>query len=224
MDLTVPVALARQLRNEFERWIARPEFPCLGARAAVRQQRCSFHVYGPMGAPTTTTALADDLNLFVAGERTVPAFATFVAVFLDVMYESETAFESRLWEQLTQLNTIDSLQLWDSTVNSDPTHPQFAFSFAGCAFFVVGLYPGSSRFARRFSWPVLVFNPHAQFDQLRADGRFISLRDAIRRRDLALQGSPNPNLADFGERSEARQYSGRATDNQWTCPFHPRKT
>jgi hypothetical protein len=37
-----------------------------------------------------------------------------------------------------------------------------------------------------------------------------------------LQGSLNPNLADFGEQSEARQYSGRATEADWVCPFHRR--
>jgi len=35
-----------------------------------------------------------------------------------------------------------------------------------------------------------------------------------------VQGSLNPNLADFGERSEARQYSGREVEEHWRCPFH----
>jgi uncharacterized protein len=46
------------------------------------------------------------------------------------------------------------------------------------------------------------------------------MRRAIRARDVALQGDINPNLADMGERSEARQYSGRAVDDAWRCPFH----
>jgi FPC/CPF motif-containing protein YcgG len=46
----------------------------------------------------------------------------------------------------------------------------------------------------------------------------------VREREIALQGSLNPNLADFGERSEARQYSGRAVEDQWRCPFHRRTT
>jgi FPC/CPF motif-containing protein YcgG len=41
----------------------------------------------------------------------------------------------------------------------------------------------------------------------------------VRERDVALQGSTNPNLADFGQASEARQYSGRATEVAWQCPF-----
>jgi FPC/CPF motif-containing protein YcgG len=65
-----------------------------------------------------------------------------------------------------------------------------------------------------------VFNPRAQFERLRAEGTFERLRTVVRERDLEVQGSLNPNLADFGEQSEARQYSGRATEPQWRCPFH----
>jgi FPC/CPF motif-containing protein YcgG len=39
-------------------------------------------------------------------------------------------------------------------------------------------------------------------------------------RDLRLQGSLNPNLSDFGKKSDARQYSGRAVEANWKCPFH----
>ncbi|MNR56963.1 YqcI/YcgG family protein [compost metagenome] len=46
------------------------------------------------------------------------------------------------------------------------------------------------------------------------------MQDAIRTRDIALQGSINPVLARFGEASEARQYSGRAVEADWQCPFH----
>jgi FPC/CPF motif-containing protein YcgG len=35
-----------------------------------------------------------------------------------------------------------------------------------------------------------------------------------------VQGTLNPNLADFGERSESRQYSGREVEEGWRCPFH----
>ena len=65
-----------------------------------------------------------------------------------------------------------------------------------------------------------MFNPRAQFDRLKAEGRFDRMRDLVRERDVALQGSVNPNLADFGQASEARQYSGRATEPTWECPFH----
>ena len=42
---------------------------------------------------------------------------------------------------------------------------------------------------------------------------------AILERDRTLAGDINPMLARHGESSEARQYSGRAVDDDWTCPF-----
>jgi FPC/CPF motif-containing protein YcgG len=144
-----------------------------------------------------------------------------VAVFPDRVPANEIEFERRLWQQLQRLHELDELaESWDPTVSDDPEHAEFAFSFASRALFVVGLHPASSRLARRFRWPALVFNPRAQFERLRVEGTFERLRTVVRERDLDLQGTLNPNLADFGEQSEARQYSGRATEAEWRCPFH----
>jgi FPC/CPF motif-containing protein YcgG len=109
---------------------------------------------------------------------------------------------------------------WADGYSNDPEDAKFAFSFAGWAFFVVGLHPRSSRVARRFAQPALVFNAHRQFDELRTSGHFTRIQALVRERELALQGSLNPNLAEFGARSEARQYSGRAVEDSWKCPFH----
>ena len=84
---------------------------------------------------------------------------------------------------------------------------------------MVGLHPNASRPARRFPRPTLVFNLHDQFERLRAEGRYEKMRDKIIERDVALAGEPNPMLARHGEASEARQYSGRAVDDAWACPF-----
>ena len=43
---------------------------------------------------------------------------------------------------------------------------------------------------------------------------------AFRAREMKWQGSLNPNLSGFGERSEAREYSGRAIEDDWRGPFH----
>jgi FPC/CPF motif-containing protein YcgG len=92
-------------------------------------------------------------------------------------------------------------------------------SFGGEAYFVVGLNPSASRPARRFAYPTMVFNLHDQFETLREDGRYERMRDAILERDRDLAGDINPMLARHGESSEARQYSGRAVDKGWECPF-----
>ena len=65
----------------------------------------------------------------------------------------------------------------------------------------------------------MVFNLHNQFEALREDGRYERMREAILERDRTLAGDINPMLARHGESSEARQYSGRAVDDDWTCPF-----
>ena len=95
-------------------------------------------------------------------------------------------------------------------------------SFGGEAFFVVGLHPQSSRPARRFEAPAMVFNLHDQFERLRAEGRYDKLRGTILQRDEQLAGSINPMLAEHGTTSAARQYSGRAVSDAWKCPFSGR--
>ena len=94
-------------------------------------------------------------------------------------------------------------------MGSDPNDPHFAFSAGGTAYFIVGLHPAASRVARRAPLPTLVFNPHDQFEELRAEGRFDGMRTTIRRRDEDLQGFVNPMVADHGDSTEALQYSGR---------------
>ncbi|MBV9772432.1 MAG: YqcI/YcgG family protein [Gemmatimonadetes bacterium] len=214
-------AVVERIRDDFHSFVLAPDFSCLGARAALRHDAYRFGAYGGMGSPAATAALARDLADFGRGAGDAD-FATFVAAFVDPAPGGEVEFEARLWEQLRRLHDADPAPGGDPSVSDDPEDAHFSFSFAGTAFFVVGLHPDSSRLARRFGWPTLVFNPHAQFERLRADGRYGRLRQAIREREVALQGSLNPNLGDFGEASEARQYSGRATDDSWRCPFHRR--
>jgi FPC/CPF motif-containing protein YcgG len=125
-----------------------------------------------------------------------------------------------LWATLQHLHDADTERhALASGVSDDPTNPHFSFSFAATAFFVVGLHAASSRASRRFAWPTLVFNPHDQFERLRADGQYARFQQVIRNAERELQGNVNPMLDDFGRRSEARQYSGRAVGNDWQCPF-----
>jgi FPC/CPF motif-containing protein YcgG len=145
-------------------------------------------------------------------------FATFIVTFDSDRCFTELEFEASVWRQRNLLHEIDETP-YSREVTSDAANPQFGFSFASTAFFIVGLHLGSSRLARRFAWPALVFNPHSQFDALVEQGIYDRFRAAVRKRDLARQVSLNPNLAEFGERSEARQYSGRAVEEDWKCPF-----
>jgi FPC/CPF motif-containing protein YcgG len=207
----------------FRAFVDDPRFPCLAGKGVVRASGYSSGTYGALGSHRSTRALALDLEQFVRHAAQDDArLHAFVAVFPSSSYNDERSFEEDLWKQLQRLSDLDASSAWDPTTSEDPSESTFAFSFAGRALFVVGLHPRSSRLARQFRWPALVFNPHRQFERLRESGRFERLRAAVREREIALQGSLNPNLADFGEQSEARQYSGRATEADWVCPFHRR--
>ncbi len=219
-----PSPLAAHVHEEFRAHVLDPGFSCVGARAAVNNNTYRFGLYEELGAGATTRSLAYDLCEY-ARER--PAFgtdfATFVACFRQPAPADEREWERLLWSQLQSLHDLDRPHhAWDASVSSDPEDPAFSFSFAGTAFFVVGLHPASSRLARRFAWPTLVFNAHEQFERLRERKQFARVQAAVRERDYRLQGSLNPNLSDYGERSEARQYSGRRVEEGWRCPFHAR--
>jgi FPC/CPF motif-containing protein YcgG len=165
--------------------------------------------------------MARDLEAFVFSDvRRANAFATFVAMFREPRGLTEKRFEELLWLNLQQLHQIDAVRhAWSEKVSSDTANPRFAFSFASEPLYVVGLHGGSSRRARTFPWPTLIFNPHEQFERLRHQGNWTKMQQTIRRRDVALQGFTNPMLSDFGEASEARQYSGRAVEAEWSPRF-----
>ncbi len=197
-----------------------PEFPCLGARSAVNRGSYRFAFYDELDSEVTTHALARDLQTFVDEQPSLAGdFTTLIASFEHPKKLDMDEFEVRLWSQLRRLHDVDGSP-WDPTVSRDPDDGTFSFSFAGEAFFIVGLSPTSSRWGRRFPWPTLAFNPHAQFEDLRENGQFERLQHAVRDRDLLLEGDLNPNLADFGTHTEARQYSGRPVEDDWRCPVH----
>jgi FPC/CPF motif-containing protein YcgG len=134
---------------------------------------------------------------------------------------SEAAFEAAMWQRIQSFADKDHWlgQPYDHRVSADPDDSHFSLSFGGEAFFVVGLHPNASRPARRFPHPTLVFNLHDQFEKLREQGRYERMREAILARDMELAGSHNPMLARHGDSSEAAQYSGRLTGEDWECPF-----
>jgi FPC/CPF motif-containing protein YcgG len=124
-----------------------------------------------------------------------------------------------LWNFLQKLHDNDTVP-WDENVSQDPDDSNFSFSIKGRAFYIVGMHPQSSRLARSAPYCTVVFNLHWQFEKLREMGKYQSIKNRIRWRDKALQGTINSVLRDFGEQSETKQYSGRAVDNNWKCPFH----
>ena len=199
-----------------------PAFPCVGAKSALGRGQMDILVARDL------TSAWDDLRILPALARTVGKYRADKALFrtLVVIFEGptalcETEFERHLWARAQSLSDKDAWLGYrpDPSVSTDPEDPHFSLSFAGEAFFVVGLHPNASRPARRFDAPTMVFNLHDQFEVLREQQRYEKLRASILSRDEQLAGSINPMLARHGTISEARQYSGRAVDESWKCPF-----
>lgn len=211
-------SIAARVHGAFRALILDPEFPCVAARSALNQNSYRFSMYQEMNSDDATDALARDLAAFVEEQLTIEGqFTTFIACFDAPKVKDGIEFERMLWEQLARLNAIDTAP-WDDAVSSDSSDPQFSFSFAGRGFFVVGLAPSGERWARTFPWPVMAFNAHFQFEKLRENGQFERMQEVIRGRDIELQGDLNPNLSNFGEHTEAKQYSGREVGPDWQCP------
>jgi FPC/CPF motif-containing protein YcgG len=211
---------------QFREHVLEASFPCVGAKSAFNRKRYRFGLYPSLAGTEAVHAVCHDLYEFShefedAGDEAV----TFVAMFEGPAPEDDQAFERQLWSQLQRMHELDArFHGWDERVSADPDSAEFSFSIGERAFFVVGLHPNASRVARRAPRPAIVFNLHEQFEALRARGKYESMKKIIRSRDVALQGSVNPVLENFGESSEARQYSGRAVSAAWRCPFrhlHP---
>lgn len=216
-------AAQEELESLLYEHVADREFPCVGAKSALARGTLNVLACSRIDSAWDDLRIHDALIAFAADYRREPGLFRSLAVVFDGPDDlDETRFEAALWQRLQSLSDKDVWrgQDYDPRVSADPDSPHFSLSFGGEAYFVVGLHPHSSRPARRFARPTLVFNLHDQFEQLRADGRYEPMREKIMLRDEAIAGSRNPMLARHGDTSEARQYSGRAVDGSWRCPFH----
>jgi FPC/CPF motif-containing protein YcgG len=162
-------ALAQRVHDAFRALVLDPEYPCVGSRSAVNQGSYRFAMYDEMCSEEATAGLTHDLLRFVAEQDEIEGeFTTFIAAFESPKVKDPIDFEQMLWRQLRMLYEVDrDKHAWDATVNRDPNDSRFAFSFGGRAFFVVGLAPSGERWARTFPWPLLAFNAHRQFRELR---------------------------------------------------------
>jgi len=213
---------ASDIANQFSDFIAAPDFPCVGAKSALASGSLKIVSARDLTSAWNDLDIHRDLLEWAAAYRRDPSgLRSFAVVFEGPDNLDEREFEEALWERIQSLADKDAWKglRYDPRVCADPDNPHFSLSFGGEGFFVVGLHPRASRPARRFDRPVLVFNLHDQFEQLRAEGRYERMRERILDRDEKLAGSVNPMLARHGDASEAAQYSGRAVGDEWVCPF-----
>jgi FPC/CPF motif-containing protein YcgG len=213
------------LAHAFRSFITDRSFPCVGAKAALKRDGMRFIVARDFRSGWDDLRIMPALLDLAASYRAEPElFQSLVVLFETGAPHDEQRFEKGLWKRLQSLSDKDEWlgQNADPRVSHDVEDPHFAMSFGGEAFFVVGLHPLASRPARRFQAAAMVFNLHDQFETLRAEGRYDKLRAAILERDEAIAGSINPMLAQHGSVSAARQYSGRAVEADWRCPYSGR--
>ena len=222
-DTVPPSSLTTLIHEGVRALVLSRQYPCVGASSALRQNGYRFAFYPRLGSSDAAVSLAFDLWTFVHEAPSLKSeFTTFIASFDGPVVADEPAFERLLWLTLQHLHDLDAVHhQWDQSVSDDAESRDFSFSFAQTAFFIVGLHAAASRATRRFAWPTLVFNPHRQFEELRTSGRYSRFQEVIRAGERSLQGDVNPMLTNFGDRSEAAQYSGRHVEPEWRCPFRP---
>jgi FPC/CPF motif-containing protein YcgG len=210
------------LAKSLEAFISAVTFPCLMAKAALNSSQLKSITVPHMGCPTHDAEILKFLYQFVDQYKNLNnGYSSAAVIFEKPVTLTETLFEQLMWERLQALSNLDALQYsYDKRVSADPVNGNFSFSIKEEAFYIIGMHPASSRMARRFYFPVLIFNPHAQFESLRVNQKYEKVKQVIRKRDIALSGSVNPMLSDFGQAPEALQYSGKQHDQQWKCPLH----
>lgn len=180
------------------------------AKSLLNKGLLKVHVY--QSVENTLTEIYSFIDKY--REKT-SRLSSFILCFDDNLSFEE--FETLFWKTIKSMNDIDKIFFkHDERVSSDVHSSEFSFSLKSEAFFILVLHPDSPRWARRFFKPAIVFNPHQQFEKLRAKGLFSRIREIIRNRDTLLQGTINPMLSDFGDRSEIYQYMGKI--------YHPHET
>ncbi|MDZ4840136.1 MAG: guanitoxin biosynthesis heme-dependent pre-guanitoxin N-hydroxylase GntA [Bacteroidota bacterium] len=197
------------------------DFPCIGAKASATKGRADVLVAENICCPNDDADILSFIYKFIDKIRNDKnGFYSASIVFKSPKSFTEIEFDKFLWLRLQALSDLDSTAFeFAKGVSDNPESKEFCYSLKGEAFFVIGLHSNSNRQARRFEYPVLVFNAHRQFEILRESGTYTKMQNIIRKKDIKYSGSVNPMLTNFGERSAAFQFSGRKYENNWKCPF-----
>ncbi len=212
---------AETIKQEYLSYLDKNDFVCVAAKAALAKQQIHCFVAGHIACPNDDGSILNFLYKFVDEYRSSnELYHSAAVIFQGPEFINAQMFETFMWHRLQALSDLDAVNYnYDNRVDQDTSSSNFSFSLKKESMFIIGLHPASSRPARSFKYPALVFNPHMQFEQLRGSGKYDKMKYAVRKRDIALSGSINPMLKDFGDASEVYQYSGRQYDKAWQCPL-----
>lgn len=207
--------------EQYKAYLDKKEFACIAAKAALARQQIKCLVADHIACPKDDNAILQFLYAFIDDYRgSKEMYHSAAIIFKSTDIYNEQMFDEFMWQRLQSLSNLDAANYgYDSRVAANPDAANFSFSLKEEAFYIVGLHPASSRLTRQFQYATLVFNPHAQFEQLRETAKYDNIKGAVRKRDVAYSGSVNPMLEDFGTASEVYQYSGRKYDESWQCPL-----
>ncbi len=215
------ISTDQSIIQEFNDYISDQSFPCIGAKAALAKNSLSVMVAGHMACPFHDLSIFNFLCGFTENyHKNSDKLNGAVIIFKEPITITEIEFENFMWSRLQSIADLDAAKYkYDKRVDRNPISEKFSFSIKEEGYFIIGMHPGSSRKARQFGYPALVFNPHAQFEALKEKGKYSYMQKAIREKDKKHSGSINPMLSDFGNSSEVLQYSGKNYTNGLTCPL-----
>ena len=207
--------------NEYSEFIRDKNFPCIGAKTALAKNQVQCLVSGNMACPADDEKILEYLYSYIDSYRkTGGIFHSVAIIFTGPDNISEAIFEKLLWQRLQAISNLDSVNYkYDKRVSSDTASPDFSFSLKEEAFFIIGMHPRSSRPSRRFKYPALIFNPHEQFELMKATNKYEIMKQSVRKRDMIFSGSVNPMLNDHGKKTEVLQYSGKNYTSPLKCPL-----
>lgn len=212
----------KKIDLEYQHFIIDKAHPCIMANSVFKNKHYQLNIYNDIFEDEAIEPILSNFANYLENyDCNSQKFESFFLCFKNNRFQTELEFEKAMWGFLQKLHNKDDSCL-DKSVSSNPDDATFSFSIKGRAFYVVGMHPKSSRLSRRAPYVTLVFNLHQQFEKLRDMGTFDKVKSRIRNRDEVLQGSINPVLRDYGAESETKQYSGRAVDQSWRCPFQHR--
>ena len=210
------------VQAEIKNLLSQKNYPCVAALQSFHRNDYWLKTYSNFGKVHQRSELRNNLLQYIEEQaKNGSNYFTFWAVFKDMEDLSEEEFEKLLWDELSSLASVETLeQDKDKRFSTNPEEKNFCFSIGGKAFFVVGLHPKSSRISRRFPWPTLIFNLFEQFDNLMKLNLYHPMVKLNRQRDTKFQGDVNPMVEAHDESWETIQFSGKNNPPEGKCPFH----
>ncbi len=211
---------SKQVEVEIKNLLSQKNYPCTPALRSFNRGEYQVGLYKKFGTGYNWKELRQDLLFFTKKQKESNSpYLTFWAVYENLKMD-EVEFEANLWNELSHLTSEELKGIdWPTGASANPNDRNFSFCIGGESFFVVGLHPSTSRPARRFKWPVLVFNLFSQFELLKIHGVFNSTVENNRKLDNKFSGTVNPMAEKYAEKWESIQFSGKNNPSNWKCPF-----